>query len=295
MVALLLLLLSSCNNRPYNLVDGYIYIQKEGREEMSDNWELVWQDEFNSEQLDTTIWTKIDLWTDVDFGMTKEQWFKDITKWDSIQNINCFSYTTSDPNLYDLKDGVLILDGVVNSDTTADPRPYLQGAIKSKRKFAFKYGRVEIRAKLQAATGSWPAFWMLSENEVYEDLTNRNGEMDIMERLNHDSFVYQTTHSYWTIGMKQKHNPTSHATSSFNPDEFNIFGLEWYPDRLVYSVNGVTSYIYPKLEDADPAQWPFDQPFYMMLDQQLGGGWVGEIDPEDLPAKVVVDWVRLYQ
>lgn len=287
--------LSGCDNKPYIIEDGYIYVQKEGRDTMQDSWELVWQDEFNDKELDTTVWTKVDRWTDADFQMTKEEWLSDLEKWEDVSNLSCFSYTTGDPALYDFKDGMLILDGIVNKDTLTDPRPYLQGAVKSKRKFAFQYGKLEIRAKLEAAKGAWPAFWMLSEKEIYEDLPHRNGEIDIMERLNHDDKVYQTTHSHWTIEMKQKQNPPYSKTAKFNPDDYNVFGIEWYPNKLVYTVNGITTYEYPKLEGVDAAQWPFDQPFYVMLDQQMGGGWVGEIDPEDLPVKVFVDWIRLYQ
>jgi len=136
---------------------------------------------------------------------------------------------------------------------------------------------------------------MLSEKDIFEKLPHRNGEMDIMERLNNEDSVYQTTHSHWTIDMKQKQNPPYYAKAKFNTDTFNTYGLEWYPDRLVYTVNGKTTYEYPKLDGVDAAQWPFDQPYFIMLDQQLGGGWVGEIDPNDLPAKVIIDWIRVYQ
>ena len=290
-----LLSIASCQNEPYQLMDDYIYIQKENRQNISNEWELVWHDEFNGPELDTTFWTKIDRWTDVDFGMTKEEWLKDTLKWKEISNINCFSYTSADAGLYEFNDGKLWLYGRVNKDSLADPRPYLQAAIKTKRKFAFQYGKIEICAKLQAAGGSWPAFWMLSEKEIYENLPHRNGEMDIMERLNNDDSVYQTTHSHWTIDMKQKQNPPYYAKAKFNADTFNVFALEWYPDKLVYTVNGIISYEYPKLEGVDAAQWPFDQPYYIMLDQQLGGAWVGEVNPNDLPAKVIIDWIRLYQ
>lgn len=296
-VAVFVLLFTAigCSNKPYKLVDGYMYVQKEGRQNMKEDWKLAWKDEFNAGFLDTTKWTKIDRFTDMDFGQPREEWLSDQDKWKDIQNISCFSYTTGNPELYSFANGMLLLHGIVNPDTVSDPRPYLQGAIKSKRKFAFQYGKIEIRAKLEAATGSWPAFWMLSEKELYEDLPHRNGEIDIMERLNYEDSVYQTTHSHWTIEMKQKQNPPYYAKGKFNPDEFNVFGLEWFPDKLVYTINGKTTYEYPKLEGVDSAQWPFDQPFYVMLDQQLGGGWVGEVDPKDLPAKVTVDWIRVYQ
>jgi beta-glucanase (GH16 family) len=256
---------------------------------------LVWSDEFEDHTLDTLTWTRIDYFTDEDFGMPIEQWIEDSEKWKDIHNIGCFTYTSANPNLYSFSNGMLYLDGIVNEDTLSDPRPYLQGAIKSKRKFAFQYGKIEIKAKLEGAKGSWPAFWMLSENEVYEDLPHRNGEIDIMERLNFDDSVYQTTHSHWTIDMNQRQNPPYFSKGSINPEDFNVYGLEWYPDKLVYMVNGIITYEYPKLDGVDSAQWPFDQPFFVMLDQQLGGGWVGEIDPDDLPAKVIIDWIRLYQ
>ena len=71
--------------------------------------------------------------------------------------------------------------------------------------------------------------------------------------------------------------------------------MEWYPDRLVFTLNGNETFVYPRLEGADPTQWPFDQPFYLMLDMQLGGAWVGEVDPADLPVQMIIDWVRVYQ
>lgn len=291
----IIMIASSCTSKPYTLEDGYIFIQNEGRHLDKENWQLVWTDDFEASQIDASHWTRIDRWTDDDFGMPIEEWYGDIEKWKDHRNLDCFSYVTSSDDLYEVKNGELLLWGKINKDTLADPRPYLQGAVKSKGKFAFQYGKIEIRAKLQGAGGSWPAFWMLSEKNIYEDLPNRNGEIDIMERLNHEDFVYQTTHSYWTIGMKNKMNPQGYATTKINAEDYNVYGLEWYPDRLVYTVNGKVSYEYPKLEGVDAAQWPFDQPFYIMLDQQLGGNWVGAVDPEDLPAVVSVDWVKVYQ
>lgn len=75
-----------------------------------------------------------------------------------------------------------------------DTAPYLTGGVYTKGKKLFTGGRVEVCARLQAAKGAWPAIWMLPEKAEWP----KGGEIDIMERLNHDRIAYQTTHSYYT-------------------------------------------------------------------------------------------------
>ena len=60
-------------------------------------------------------------------------------------------------------------------------------------------------------------------------------------------------------------------------DQFNTYGLKWFPDKLVFTLNGVETFTYPKVRDVDPSQWPYDQPFCLLIDQQLGGSWVGAV------------------
>ena len=68
-----------------------------------------------------------------------------------------------------------------------------------------------------------------------------------MERLNHEDSVYQTTHSHWTIDMNQRQNPPYSAKGRINSGEFNVYGLEWYPDKLLYTVNGQINIIYHEM------------------------------------------------
>ena len=69
-----------------------------------------------------------------------------------------------------------------------------------------------------------------------------------------------------------------------------------YQDSLVFFVNDTKSYTYPRIKTDLEEQFPFaDQPFYLLIDAQLGGGWVGKVDPEQLPAKMEIDYVRFYQ
>ncbi len=136
--------------------------------------------------------------------------------------------------------------------------------------------------------------WMLAEQNKYGAYP-RNGEIDIMEHLNFDDIIYQTTHSYYTLELKKNKEPPHYGTAKIDISKFNTFGLEWYPDRLVFTLNGEETFVYPKVEGVDPSQWPYDQPFYLLIDQQLGGGWVGKVNPNDLPVQMIVDWVKIYQ
>lgn len=261
--------LTGCNKKPYVIVDSYIFIQNENWEKH--DWEVVWQDDFNNPELDTTKWTKI-----------------------PPNNADWGKHMTNDPKCYAIENGKIYLKGILNPDTISDHRPFLTGGIYTKGKFAFQYGKIEINAKLECAQGSWPAMWMLAEQNKFGNYP-KNGEIDIMEHLNFDDIIYQTTHSYYTLELGMKNNPPHGGTAKININEFNTFGLEWYPDKLVFSLNGVNTFTYPKAEGVDQSQWPYDQPFYVLIDQQLGGSWVGKVNSDDLPVNMIVDWVKVYQ
>ncbi|MCK0157453.1 glycoside hydrolase family 16 protein [Cellulophaga sp. F20128] len=266
---LIAVLFVGCSEEPSEIVDSYIYVQKNGREKK--DWKIIWEDNFNESELDTTKWTKI--------PPNGADWGK---------------HMSSDEQCYDLSEGKLYLRGIINPDTLSDPRPFLTGGVYSKGKFAFQYGKIEIHAKLESAQGAWPAMWMLAEQKKYGAYP-KNGEIDIMEHLNFDDIIYQTTHSYYTLELHQKDNPPHSGTAELDVSEFNTYGLEWYPDKLVFTLNDKVTFTYPRVKGVDPSQWPYDQPFYVLIDQQLGGSWVGKVTSEDLPVQMIVDYVKVYQ
>ena len=172
------------------------------------------------------------------------------------------NYMTDFDSCYAMRKGKLVLRGIVNHTQRNDTAPYLIGGVYTKGKKAFTNGRIEICAKLNAAGGAWPAIWMLPEGAAWPS----GGEIDIMERLNNDSIAYQTVHSHYTYTLGIKDHPVSHSTGVIHPDQTKEEG-----------------------------QFPFTQPFYLLIDMQLGGSWVGAVSPEDLPVEMEVDWVRFYQ
>ncbi len=268
-IALFLTVILSCKETPSQIIKSHVYLQKEGKEKK--DWKLIWQDHFSESKLDTTKWSLI--------PPNKSDWGK---------------HLTTSKQCYTISDGKLFLKGIVNPDTLKDSRPFLTGGIYSKGKFAFQYGKIEIRAKLASAQGAWPAIWMLAEQHKYGAYP-RNGEIDIMEHLNYDDIIYQTTHSYYTLELKQKMNPPHYGTKKVNVGKYNTYGLEWYPDKLVFTLNDKTTFIYPRINGVDSSQWPYDQPFYILIDQQLGGSWVGKVNAEELPVQMIIDFVKVYQ
>jgi len=250
-----------------------IYVQSEDNRGLDNDkkWEVVWEDDFSSPTLDLSKWSKIP---------------SGASDWNN--------YMSDSEDCYKIENGKIHLLGIVNPDTSKDKRPFLTGGIWSKGKFAFQYGKVEIRAKLESAKGAWPAMWMLAEEKRYGKYP-RNGEIDIMEHLNFDKHIYQTTHSYYTLNLGGENKPPHYGTAKIEAGKFNTFGLEWDQDKLTFTLNGKKTFTYPRAQDVDASQWPYDQPFHILIDQQLGGAWVGKASAKDLPVSMIVDWVKVYQ
>jgi len=252
---------------------------KEGKAEKG-KWNLVWEEQFNGDKLDTNRWTLINTLP---------------TRYDNASDWN--RHMIADEAVYEVKDGNLYLKGINNTDQLDDPRPYLTGGVKSQGKFSFLYGKVEIRAKKECAQGAWPALWMMPEESVYGGWPN-SGEIDIMEHLNFDDNIHHTVHTRYTNVLEKKSDPPR-GTGDVIADvtEWNIYGLEWQPDVLIWTVNGKETFQYPRVNGLDPEmkQWPFDQPFYFILSQQLGGSWVGEVNPDQLPVSMIIDFVKVYR
>lgn len=232
-------------------------------------WKLVWVDNFDQKAgFDTASWSKIPRGT--------ADWNKYMSDFDSC---------------YALRQGNLVLRGIANHTQKNDTAPYITGGLYTKGKMLFTGGRLEICAKLQAARGAWPAIWLLPEHAAWPN----GGEIDIMERLNYDSIAYQTVHSHYTYTLGIKDNPKQGGINRIRPEGYNVYAVEIYPDSLVFDINGQHTFTYPRIETDKEGQFPFYQPMYLLIDMQLGGSWVGKVDPKDVPVEMQVDWVKYYE
>ncbi len=173
---------------------------------------------------------------------------------------------------------------------------YQYSSARIKTKGSWINGRMEIRAKLPGGNGAWPAIWLLAANESgYGSYGGwpAIGEIDIME---HVGFEPNTTHG-------SAHNQTNYAgtalTASFPVDcetNFHTYAVEWFEDRVDYFVDDVKYFTVYNAYTGWQA-WPYDKPFYLILNVAVGGTWGGQqgIDNSAFPMKMEVDYVRVYQ
>lgn len=232
-------------------------------------WKLVFWDEFNTNGgFDTNKWMYAERRT---------------SPWNR--------YLTSTPD-YVNQDGNNLVLKMDNAVIAGDAVPYHAGGVQTATKFSIRYGKVEVKAKFKKGQGSWPAIWMMPEQPTSYGLWPNSGEIDIMEHVNHENVVHQTIHN----GSVTKANGASSATHSvdYNTEDYNIYGIIWTPSAIEFYVNGTLQYTYPKAANATSLQWPFDKPFYLILNQAGGAGWPGAIKDTDLPFEMKVDWVRIF-
>jgi len=239
-------------------------------------WELVWSDEFDGNSLDQSRWEAI---VSGRGGGNKElQYYRK-------ENAR-------------VADGMLTIEARKEKFAGPDgPHDYTSARLRTKGKGDWKYGRIEVRAKLPKGKGIWPAIWMMPTDNRYGNWPN-SGEIDIMELLGHEpQRVHGTLH--WGDRAKrhlQKGEAFDLSGGTF-ADEFHVFGLEWEEGKMSWSVDGK---VYQTQKDwhtrdaAFPA--PFDQRFHLILNVAVGGTWPGNPDEKtQFPAAMVVDWVRVYQ
>lgn len=237
-------------------------IQREG-------WQLVWHDEFDGKEL-SDVWTRIPR-------------FKNPPEWDK--------FMSSHDKLYKVKGGKLILYGLVNDFLPEDTAHFLTGGVYTRGKMLFQRGRIDIRLKMDDASGAWPAAWLLPEGRWPDD-----GEIDIMERLNSDDFAHQTIHSTITEYDKEKRKTQSwHETAPIRKGDWNVYSVELTEDSVNFIINDKLTFTYRKESQHGPEQFPYDKPMYLLLDMQLGGHWVGPIKPKELPYRYQIDYVRFYK
>lgn len=240
---------------------------------------LVWEDDFTkSSEINERIW-----------NYEEGDGCPDLCGWG---NNELQYYTGGDRKNAFIENGRLIIEATKEN---VGSRDYASAKLTTQGLKEMQYGSIEIRAKVPGGIGVWPAIWMLPADRSYGQWP-LCGEIDIMEHVGHDpDFVYGTVHTgaYNHMIGTQKGGKLTKADYE---SEFHTYRINWSEERIEFYIDKVRYYTFAKRSD-DIAEWPFDQPFYLILNVAIGGNWGGEkgVEEDICPARMEVEWVRYYR
>lgn len=243
-------------------------------------------------------WTQV--WGD-DFNSGSTPVAPDSTKWGYeigyLRNQEAQYYTNSIKNVY-CKDGVLNLVGLKNDTFNGTTYPYTSGSINTKNKYSYKYGKMEVRAKVPTQAGCWPAIWSMGTSGGWPG----GGETDIMEFWANQGTNFYTTNFHFktkTNGhgevMQWVYPPANNYPGN---GQFHVYGLEWDKDTMRFTYDGeyVSSADRWAIENNfATGTTPYDNPNYLLLNLALGGTGGGTIASNFVSQYYQIDYVHISQ
>ena len=306
------IMLAGCNTAAHDAGERPVAANVQLDTPQAEGWALVWSDEFDGDTLD------------------RSKWLPEESCWGGANDERqCY---TDRPENVEVSGGMLRLKARPERFTGAsrppelrdtnepmETRPYTSGKVRTRGLHAWKYARVDIRAKPVAGQGAWPALWMMPDGDAYGRWP-LSGEIDILETVNlgakcsecagdvGENRTVSALH-YGDVSPGNEHvAKASHLPDlSLPSDDFHTFSVEWGAGLIRFFVDGRPHF------EVTPDQWwsaakatksrpaaPFDQPFYLMANLAVGGNWpenVNErgIDATAFPSEFTIDWVRVYQ
>lgn len=243
------------------------------------------------------------IWSDEFSGTGKP----DPKKWSYevgfLRNHESQYYTDSRLENCRIENGHLIIEGRKEAYTPDDGKKYLApvahytaASINTQGKFTCTYGRIEVRAKLPAGKGAWPAIWTLGANEPQVHWP-RCGEIDIMELVGKEPGIIHGTVHYFDQGQGKRGASAGSKLAVENTDtKFHVYSTEWTPARIDLFVDDQKYFSFDLDAAVKGADNPFRKPHYILLNLALGGDWGGPvIDDSIFPSRFEIDYVRVYQ
>ena len=234
---------------------------------------LVWSDEFNEGELDTSIWKRMD----------SDYWYNE-----EVQ-----SYTPNDTNSF-IQDSALHL---VAYEQNRGVRNYTSARLETRYKMSFRYGRIEAGLQTSTGSGYWPAFWMMPVEDEYGEWPN-SGEIDIMEYFGSQSSIMYPRGGgvhFWNYSENWRDHEGGgygRASKPLNTD-FSTYNMKWIKDSIIFDIE---KYNYSKVSANKVGlnNWPFDKDFYIILNLAISPRY-GDPSRNTYPQSLLVDFVRIYK
>lgn len=237
-----------------------------------DGWKLVWADEFDTPGApDPKKWS-------YEEGL--------------LRNNEAQYYTRDRRENARVEDGHLVIEARKEDWKGSH---YTSASLHTHQKAEWTYGRIEVRAKVPAGRGMWPAAWMLGSN-IGSAGWPLCGEIDLMENVGFD--LHNAHFNVHTKAFNHVIHTNKGVTVPLrDPDrDFHTYAAQWDPQAIRFFLDGRQVFVF--LNDGKGVEhWPFDKPQYLILNCAVGGAWGGMkgIDDAAFPARYEIDYVRVYQ
>ena len=238
-----------------------------------EGYHLVWHDEFEE---GTTL--------------NPSDWTHEVkaSGWVNHELQNYVNHQTSSGNVV-----TEIKDGSLHIHCFKEGGKIYSGRVYAHVKTGWKYGYIEGRIKLPKGKGTWPAFWMMPVNYTgWPD----SGEIDIMEEVGyHPNYVSSSLHANAHVHTNNT-QVTKEVYCAGAEGEYHVYAIEWTAEKITTFVDGKVLLTYAN-RGLGHDDWPYDAPFYVILNLAWGGSWGGSqgVDESALPVTMSVDYVRVFQ
>lgn len=241
------------------------------------NWNIVWSDEFNSNAINSNVWTY-----DLGNGGSNPGWGNNELEY----------YTSNSANAY-CSNGYLHIAALRQS---TNGYSYTSARLKSEGLFSYLYGRIEWRAQLPAGIGCWPALWMLGTN-ITSISWPGCGEIDVMENNGSNSLAVQGS-----LHSGSDETAVYNFLGGDSATNFHTYTLDWTSDSIIFYVDG---HLYEDQtgwgsSTTNPYPFPYNQPFFFIMNLAIGGNYVGNPTQSQInsgtafPAQMLIDYIRIY-
>ena len=239
-------------------------------------WELVFSDEFNlpnGSQPNPNIWSR------------------------KYRNPDqCNRWNSDSKKVVYIKNGCLVCRAIPNKYEPKDTAKMLTGSVWTYGKYNVKYGKIEVRMRTNNKEGNFPAAWLKWQPSGRKD--DRYAEIDIVEMFGNRGTANHNIHSQYTVD-NANHGLKNSFSEKLNIKRWHIYGIEWAPDYVKWTVDGNTVGIFRKSSDQRllaKGQWTFDVPCYIVLNQSLGDGKYEGMKPLlNTTYESRFDWIRVYK
>lgn len=243
-------------------------------------YNLVWQDEFETNSLDNTKWSY-----HLGNGCPNLCWWG---------NNELQFFTNNEKNLF-LKEGYLIMRAIKENHQGQD---YTSSRIHTDGKFEFQYGRVDIRAAMPSAKGTWTALWMLNKDysiNAPAALWPSGGEIDIVEYLGEDNRdVFGTAHFGSNLANHRYISGHYPGSSNEYDKSFFVYSIIWNENTIKWLINDI-EYHSIDVNSTGNQHYPFNDEFFLLFSLSVGGNLPTTPDINHYPDELIIDYIRVFQ